>query len=454
MAAIAGLLLASCSGATTSEGDADADREPSDSAGQADVEANGGSQTEGGEPDEGGLDEGEASLAEPNAEVLDALSLLGGRLAIGKGGALAIAEPDGSNLVWLADDADVVAAQPTWSHDGDRLAWSRASATDHDLVVFDLESGGSTLSSATGPAIYYLQWSADDETLAYLRASPLGGVEMGFAIPGVDITPIAVAAPFFVSWAPVSQTLATHVNANQVIIVPNPLGLPPGEAAEPVVAVERSGTFSTPTWIDESTILAVTPEGLVRIDVVGFESELVIEAERGVRFVMSPDRLKIAYSLADAGGSPIPVGFPTVELAQEADSGLVVLDLVTGESVTVTDKDPLSWEWSPDSEQLAWLEGEISPSSSELRWNFWDGADSIQSAIYEMSVAFERLYVPFFEQYSQSITGWSPDSTAFAFAGKVVAAGSQPEDSVWVQLVTIDSPPVRVAEGDVVTWSG
>jgi TolB protein len=57
------------------------------------------------------------------------------------------------------------------------------------------------------------------------------------------------------------------------------------------------------------------------------------------------------------------------------------------------------------------------------------------------------VYLPFFAQYTQSVTGWAPDSTAFAFAG-----GIDGVRGVWVQLLDEAVRPHRVALGDFVTW--
>lgn len=102
--------------------------------------------------------------------------------------------------------------------------------------------------------------------------------------------------------------------------------------------------------------------------------------------------------------------------------------------------------------QLAWLEEGVSAALPRNRWNFWDGQTSTPSVSYQVSETMQNTYLPFFEQYAQSMTGWLPDGTAFAFAGH--PDGGPDGDGVWVQLVGIPgAPPVRVADGDVVAWS-
>jgi TolB protein len=54
---------------------------------------------------------------------------------------------------------------------------------------------------------------------------------------------------------------------------------------------------------------------------------------------------------------------------------------------------------------------------------------------------------PFFPQYAQSISFWSPDSSAFAFAGLVDG-----DDGIWVQHLDEDAPTM-VSDGVWVAWS-
>ena len=76
----------------------------------------------------------------------------------------------------------------------------------------------------------------------------------------------------------------------------------------------------------------------------------------------------------------------------------------------------------------------MSAALPRARWNFWDGIASTPSVTYEVSAPVRDTYLPFFEQYTRSVTGWSPDSAAFAFAGRP-DGGGEGADGIWVQLV-------------------
>jgi Tol biopolymer transport system component len=58
-----------------------------------------------------------------------------------------------------------------------------------------------------------------------------------------------------------------------------------------------------------------------------------------------------------------------------------------------------------------------------------------------------RDLVPFFDQYAQSMTLWSPDGTAFAFPAAVNG-----EAGIWRQDLS-GGDPIRVAGGSWVAWS-
>lgn len=387
---------------------------------------------------------------EPTAEQLAQLAALPGRLAVEQQRRLVVVDPDGANLQALDGSESVIAIQPVWSANGDRLAWSRTTLDTHELVVVDMESGEEALSDTPGPPAFYLQWSADGEALAYLRNDPGGrGVELGFARPGSAATPLLASAPLYLSWAPQGSSVAAHVGDSQVIIVPDLLIGPAADVDDPIVIVNPSGEFTTPVWLDESTLLVNSPGGLALVDVNTERSAVIVDSASPVRFVVSPDRSKVAYLVPG-----LDSGVSRVSLAQaDPVGGLVVFDLVTGESTAVTGESPIAWEWSPDSRQLAWLESGLSALRPQSRWHFWDGENTSSADPFRISRRELQSVLPFFEQYAQSHRHWSPDSTAFVFTGQSEDAETGAAGSVWVHLVGAGGPSIMVADGDLAIWS-
>ena len=421
-------------------------------------------------------------LIEPGAVTVQQVSDLPGRLAVGSGGRLVIDETDGTEVRVLGEGGDSVASQPTWSADGSRLIWSRVGEDGHEVVVStpDVDDADVVTALAGSPAFYF-QWSADGTTVAYLRNSAdRRGVELGLIDPGEGTATIGSTAPFFVAWAPEgSDSIAAHIGGTQLVELADPRLAFDDEIVAPSMLLEATGAFSTPAWIDDRTVLAADSSGLVLIDVETLLTETVVSFEgagRQVRFVVSPDRTKVAYQLVRGDGAPSVASLPDgpadgsehgravvsvlsaaspLATTVDAESGLVVVDLARETSEVVTLDVALRWEWSPTSDRLAWMEPIPSSVDRLARWNFWTNPDAevVSTPVHSVPDVVAEAYLPFFEQYTHSVTGWSPDGSAFAFAGRHQAEGAGTPDSIWIQLVLADTPPVKVAAGDVVAWS-
>ena len=109
----------------------------------------------------------------------------------------------------------------------------------------------------------------------------------------------------------------------------------------------------------------------------------------------------------------------------------------------------LAFFWSPDGTKLAFLAVERVGDSVQLRWRVWDGTETRAFGALTPSRVFLEEYLPFFDQYAQSMTLWSPDSTAFAYAG----ANEEGVSGIWVQELAGNKLPVRVSDGVFVAWS-
>ena len=79
----------------------------------------------------------------------------------------------------------------------------------------------------------------------------------------------------------------------------------------------------------------------------------------------------------------------------------------------------------------------------------WDGEDVIRFARVRPTATFVREYLPFFDQYSRSLTLWSPQGDAFTYAGR----NDDGDTGIWVQPVEADRPAVRVSDGQFASWS-
>ena len=410
-------------------------------------------------------------------ELLGQLGQLQGQLAIGNGPQVAVARPDGLTLTELDGSEMTLAAQPTWSRDGSSLAWSSASADRQVVAVQTFDDEGLPTqerveSNASGPAVYYLQWNHDDTQLAYLRSGRRGRqVEFGTVEPGQPVKQVDVGAPFFISWSPSESELAANINQNSLALI----GETAGSGARQDL-VEIDGQFSAPAWIDESTVLAVLDGWFVAINVQDRSVDRLLDVGGAARFVLSPDRASFAFQSLEArqGGirqaSYQPSYQPSYQAKsqlqsedgeaeegeREAPIGLIVVDIATGSQQVVTTDTVLSWEWSPDSQKVAWLSTDRVSSQPVAQWHFWSRSPSEVIVGETPPLRLPRKvtagYLPFFAQYTQSVTRWGPDSSAFAFEGVI-----EGRSGIWMQLVgepatSAPAAPQLVASGDFVTW--
>lgn len=418
-----------------------------------------------------------------------ALSELPGRLALIDDGDVVITNPDGSDRQIL-DQANFV-DQPVWASTGEALAWTSFNGADARVVISSIEtvpeeessgsgsdadSEGSATDSRTrldlplegGPAIY-LSWNDTGDRIGILRNGAGPGTfdlltsEVSMAAGTVDSAElIASGAPLYHSWNAETGAVALHVG-NDVGHWIDGVGL-----SGPYF--DSAGSFPTVSWLDAGSVVVADGASIGRLvlpgdevlpdqlppfdeDVVGYEP--FVEVDGATRFVVSPDGSRLAY-LAPADPDLFTIASDRLAPRRQSEqptSALHVLDLASGEVSIVGGPEvrrlqPRAWEWSPDGQTLAVLApGEIDPN--QFRWHFWQqGFIRATTSSFTPSRRTAQSYLPFFDQYAQSITGWSPDGQAFAFAGT-----SGDEIGVFVHIPGVTPRSIRVGSGEVVTWS-
>ena len=149
----------------------------------------------------------------------------------------------------------------------------------------------------------------------------------------------------------------------------------------------------------------------------------------GALFEPSPDGQRIAYRLDAADGT---------------QAGMFVQDLDGGAPVRVTKEDTVAFFWSPAGDQLLLLTGD--PGDPPLQWHVWRGRERFEGDPFLPSPTFLRDYLPFFDQYAQTITPWAPDGSAFAYAGL-----HDGRAGIWVQ--PLDGERRLIGGGAFVTWA-
>lgn len=367
-------------------------------------------------------------------DVAETLARIPGRLAVGTGPFVAVVNPDGSNGVIVGGGDGIIATQPTWSSEGALLAWSEATPNASAITVFDPASGGSLSSDLDGPPAFYLQWNGSDQLIGYLRNDPGGlGIEAGAVRPGEAALVYDRGAPHYFEWAPERDFWVSHVDDDRLALV----------SVEEVVDLDDPlGPFATPQWLDGDRFLYRDPDGLRILDLTGADGRSFPVADGTTTFTVNPTGTHVAFYE------------PATE---ELEGGLRVIDLESGEEVTVTPDPVVLWEWSPTGERLAWTGLDRADAANLAKLHVWELAAQTEissTPSFRPSDLAVRSYYPFFSQYAVSHTSWSPDGSSLAFAGSIDG-----DTGIWIHVVAdpeielrgVDA--ARVSVGDVAFWS-
>ncbi len=368
-------------------------------------------------------------------------------LVQGADGNIYTIDPDGNNALALTNDATAerLYTQPTWSPLGEEIAWSRIDVVGdrpRATVVTSLYDGSATNGLEVAYPPFYLYWSPTGEQLAYLSTWVDAG-QQSMALRLVDLsgenyeaTTLALGAPFYFSWSPDGTQMITHIGSDR-------LELQPLDAdASSVDALP--GLFPAPQWLGdgESVVYAILDEDgekqqLIRSNLVDEKQLKVVDFEGRISFTANPVGNQLAYVL-------------TSPFAQMSALGtLYVADLETGGIREVSDGQVVGFFWSPDGSKLAYMQLEEVEKELGIRWYVWDGKQRTQYEFFMPTSTFLNSYLPYFDQYSRSMTLWSPDSSAFTYAGM----HSDRIAGVWVQEVKEGARPFYVANGVHASWS-
>lgn len=375
-------------------------------------------------------------------------------------GQLFTVQPDGSDRINLTSpDEGRFNRQPTWAPDASRIGWvaldPRDATADLRTDRFDL-SGPTTTPVDNAP--FYLSWDPSSSRIAFLAPS-VAGIDLGLATIGEDsdVTRLDRGEPYFFSWGPDSDELLIHASSFRLDRI--------DVDGSTLVIEEFPAQFQAPVWLGDA-------DTLVYADESGGESFLVTTGSRGegrvelatfdgaLTFSVNPTGTYAAMISRSAGGASdegiitasaprLGAQDPFADIVDELpDDTLGFIALYGGDLTTIAFGEVVAFYWDPTGEVLAWLEPSAT-TPGDLVWWFTDRRDIWGGIEFTPSQVLASNYLPFFDQYAQSHTFFSPDGSQITFAGET----SDGQQGIFVMGTQPNSLPRKVAEGVFSVWS-
>jgi Tol biopolymer transport system component len=426
------------------------------------------------------------------------------------GGLTALTTPPPVNrVVFVGNDSNIYVSDPTSgtttavTHDGGKQhaynypAWSpdsrRLAFVGYTLDGENLSEGSLFTAAPSGDKLtpvykapdhfpFYLYWSPDSQHVAFLADKEAGRLALNVAqTDAPDSTKeLDTGAPLYWAWAPDSSQMFTHVGGTRADNSDARLALLPFGSNQSRHALDAlPGSFQAPQWASSGSILYSAQDGDKQVialsDAQGKETKKLVEYKGRASFALAPDGKMVAYLLTDAA-TQLPHFGP-----------LRVVNVQDGKIHVVSQSPVLAFLWSPNSQKLAYLTVTLGNNSSpegptnfdvpsvqpevasrepekfsnapsfnqsgqprvQLHWQVWDsvagGTRTVASFV--PTTSFLNV-IPYFDQYANSSTFWSPDSQFLVYTARTDERGD-----VWIADATGANPPRKIGEGVIAFWS-
>lgn len=288
----------------------------------------------------------------------------------------------------------------------------------HELRVHDEQTDTARV-FLEGVSAFYLCPSPCGRYLSHLSPGPLG-LELAVSDVGTDeIRIVERGQPLFWSWSPDGSMIAAQAEGRVLV-----WAVDEGETISWLSEV--TGPSTAPVWLSEESVAYAVDDRIVSHAPGSAPIDLVANGATA-RFTISPDRRRLAMV--------------------SADEGVVLVDLASGSRVVALSEPALAFFWSPDSTRLAVL---TPRSSTEVAWTVTDGDHAHTLPPFRPGRLWLGSVVPFFAQYAQSHSFWSPEGT------EIVAVGLDSDGQTSALVQTVDAPHTSdwLPGIDLAWWAG
>lgn len=351
-------------------------------------------------------------------------------------GVVEIHGSDGALLTTIEPPPSSFYRSPTWL-DGSTVVFSEtAQDGGHALVAVDTETGEVVWRAPMETPPFYFSPAPEGSTFATtsLRNNPLAPGLIAEAVDKMGaVTRLSTESPFYTAWSPDGQQLAVHIAGVRLDIVEGP-------NVETVLS--GTGFFQAPVWTEAGLLTLRTEAGTQVLSVWNdgsFRDVATIEGAAG--FVASGNL--VAIQLTDEDNSGAVQASVSAQAAAAIPLGeLVVLDLATGTIDLVTREFALGYQWNQTGESLVYAT--VGAQSQTLVWHIWTDGETSGLEPFALQPPWVSNFLPFFDQYAQSLNIWSAAGNRIAYPAVV--------DSLPVVVIESVDGSERVLIDDA-TWA-
>lgn len=371
----------------------------------------------------------------PQSPLLSTLERKSGLIAyLGADGNIYVSDQGGGHLKQLTKDAVIPQSQgdpvfyyqyPTWSRDGNRLAFiglkSDGSQTQSKLMIANMDDDSvDEIYKSESEHPIYLNWSPDNENLGFISTNVSGQNIILQSIPaqGGDRTILDTGSPYYWSWAPDGKVMIVHAGGTAASAPEHIAFL---DVNSPTVTEQgldsTPASFQAPAWSPDGSHIALARASekenqIVVTDAAGENPKKIGTFANKTAFAWSSDSTHLAYIDGD----------------QMLDAGtfgpMHIVDLETSEEM-VEDANIVAFFWSPSGKEIAYfvlLQANSDSSGSSggsaqttpqfvLQLHVLDVTTGKSRDLFTYRPTQQFLSVlPYFDQYHQSVTIWSPDN--------------------------------------------
>lgn len=373
----------------------------------------------------------------PQSPLLSTLERKSGLIAyLGSDGNMYVSDQGGGQLKQLTKDAVIPKSQgdplfyyqyPTWSRDGNQLAFiglkSDGTQTQSKLMIANMDDDSvNEIYKSDSEHPIYLNWSPDNENVGFISTNVSGQNIILQSIPaqGGDRTILDTGSPYYWSWAPDGKVMIIHAGGTAASAPEHIAFLDVNSSTVTEQGLDSTpASFQAPAWSPDGSHIALASKAdkeneIIVTDAAGENPKKIGTFANKTAFAWSGDSSHLAYIDGD----------------QLLDAGtfgpLHVVDLETSKE-TVEDGNIVAFFWSPSGKEIAYFillqaNNDSSGSGSSggsgqttpqliLQLHVLDVTTGKSRELFTYRPTQQFLSViPYFDQYHQSATIWSPDN--------------------------------------------